>query len=87
MKLCQTLEKPVQGYWDGGTKQVFVWGIEGSPTQDSKGMFIKIGSWDANHWFYVAMGKTEKLTLSYAKKHLRATTKVPCTFQYIEIYQ
>ena len=84
MKLRQTLDKPVNGYWDGGPKQRFDWGIEGSPRTDSQGQYVRIGSFSANHWFHVAYGKTEKLTLSYAKQHLRSVTRVPCTFEYIE---
>ena len=83
MLLRQTLNKPVNGYWDGGAKQVFDWSIEGHIGQDSKGQFVRIGSWSANHWFNVALGKTDKLTLSYAKKHLKAVTKELCTFEYI----
>lgn len=82
MELKQTLDKPVNGYWDGGAKQVFHWSIDGSPTVDSKGQFVRIGSWEANHWFHVASGRTVKLTLANAKRHLRAVTRVPSTFEY-----
>lgn len=82
--LRQTLAYPVEGYWDGGKKQVFDWSIDSTPQTDSKGQFIKIGSWRANHWFYVALGKTVKLTLSYAKRHLQAITKIASTFEYID---
>ncbi len=86
MKLRQILEKPVNGYWDGGAKQVFDWEIERHfGGKDSKGYFVGIGSWSANHWFHVSLGKTERLTLSYAKKHLRAITNVPCKFEYVEV--
>ena len=84
MKLRQTLAKPVQGYWDGGAKQVFEWEIEGHPHKDKKGEYVKIGSWQANHWFHVAKGKTEKQTLSYAQKHLKKSTRYPSKFEYVE---
>ena len=84
MKLRQTLAYPVNGYWDGGKKQEFDWGIEGSPATDSKGQYVRIGSFSANHWFHVAVGKTVKLTLANAKRHLRAATRIPSTFEYIE---
>lgn len=84
MKLRQTLSKPVNGYWDGGAKQVFDWGIDGSPATDSKGQYVRIGSFSANHWFHVALGKTVKRTLANAKLHLRAVTRIPSTFEYIE---
>lgn len=84
MKLRQTLPFPVQGYWDGGKKQVFEWGIEGSPATDSKGQYVRIGSFSANHWFHVALGKTDKITLCNAMKHLRATSLgKQSTFEYV----
>jgi len=84
MILRQTLEKPVNGYWDGGKKQVFDWTIDSQPKTDSKGQYIRIGSFAANHWFHVALGKTDKLTLSFAKRHLRAITRGTSTFKYID---
>ena len=84
MILRQTLNEPVHGYWDGGPKQVFDWEIEGSPATDSKGQFVRIGCFNANHWFHVALGRTIKLTLSNAKRHLQAVTRVSSTFQYVE---
>lgn len=84
MVLRQTLVELVDGYWDGGKKQVFDWAINGRPQTDSKGKFIRIGSWTANHWFHVALGKTVKQTLGNAKRHLRATTKIPSSFEYID---
>lgn len=83
MILRQTLKEAVGGYWDGGIKKVFNWSIDGQPQQDKKGRFVRIGSWEANHWFHVAMGKSEIQTLSNAKRHLRTTTKIPSTFEYI----
>ena len=83
MLLRQTLEHAVNGYWDGGAKQTFDWTIDGTLRQDSKGYFCRVGSWAANHWFHVAAGKTVKLTLSYAKRHLQAITRIPSTFEYI----
>ena len=84
MELKQTLERPTNGYWDGGKKQVFNWSIEGNPATDSNGQYVRIGSLSANHWFHVALGKTVKLTLSYAMKHLRAVTRLPSTFEYVD---
>lgn len=84
MFLRQTLEKPVNGYWDGGAEDTFDWEIESEPKKDKKGYFVKIGSFAANHWFHVALGKTDKLTLSYAKKHLKRVTRIPCKFEYVE---
>ncbi|MCK9597438.1 MAG: perilipin family protein [Sphaerochaeta sp.] len=83
MKLRQTIEHPINGYGDGEKKQVFDWGVEGSPLTDSKGQYVRVGSLSANHYFHVALGKTDKLTLRNAKLHLKAATRLPSTFEYI----
>ena len=82
MKLRQTLAYPVNGYWDGGKKQIFEWTIN-HIFKDKKGEFAQIGSFEANFWFCVAVGKTDKLTLSYAKRYLKNHTKIDSTFEYI----
>ncbi len=86
MILRQKLSEPIDGYWDGGKKSTFDWSIENFdyPSKDSKGEFVKVGSWNANFWFHVAKGKTIKQTLSYAKAYLKAKTRIPSTFEYIE---
>lgn len=84
MILRQTLERAVSGFWDGGYKQVFDWKIDGTPSYDAQGAYVRIGSWDANHWFHVAVGRTERETLRNAMFHLRAATKVASTFEYVE---
>jgi hypothetical protein len=84
MILRQTTNQKGFGYWDGGAKDTFGWSIRGPVQEDKDGKYVRIGSWDANHWFHVSVGKTEKLTLSYAKKHLKKITKMPCKFDYIE---
>lgn len=73
MILRQTLPQPIHGYWDGGARQTFDWAIDSIETHDSKGTFIRIGSWGANHWFNIAKSKTDKLTLRNAMLHLRGT--------------
>ena len=86
--LRQTLPYPVNGNWSGGAKQVFDWRIDwfGFPKTDSKGQYIRIGSWSANHWFCVAFGKSEKLILRNAKFHLRGTELgKQSKFEYIEV--
>lgn len=84
MLLRQTLAYPIDGAMrDGGKKHVFDWSIDGHPKTDSKGQYVRIGSFAANHWFHVALGKTTKATLANAKKHLRAITRAPCIFEYI----
>lgn len=87
MILRQTLKEAISGYWDGGGKSIFDWKIEGHEGQDSKGIFIRVGSWSANHWFNVARGKTDRQTLSNARRRLQAGAKkgnIECSFEYID---
>ncbi len=87
MQLVQKLNKPIPGYWDGGLKQVFHWRTECGGGIDSRRKFVRVGSWDANQWFHVAEGKTEKQTLGNARRHLNAlATKsgLTCEFWYID---
>ena len=87
MILRQTLDHPIAGYWDGGAKDRFDWCIESwSIGSDKAGQFVRVGSWEANHYFTVALGKTDKLTLANAKRHLSAMAirkGINCTFKYI----
>jgi len=87
IELIQTLEIPINGYWDGGKKKTFHWQIDGKPKQDDKGWYVRVGSWAANHWFHVAMGRTDKQTLANARRKLTAGMKrngISCTFAYEE---
>jgi len=87
MELRQILNEPIHGYWDGGAKQTFTWSIVSKHGQDGKGEFAHIGSWEANHWFHVALGKTDKLTLANARRRLLAGMKrlgITGRFEYIE---
>jgi len=52
--------------------------------EDPTGNFVRIGCKDTSYWFCVAVGKTEKQTLSSAKMHLQHIAKVKPTFEYIE---
>lgn len=90
MELIQTFNKSIGGFWDGGAKKSFCWKIDGESEEDSKGKFIRVGSMDANRWFYVALGETEKLTLSNAARKLHNQLKkslapgMQCTFEYFD---
>jgi hypothetical protein len=82
--LRQKAVKPIHGYWDGGAKQVFNWSIDGRPHKDKNGEFVRVGSWEANQYFHVAKGKTDKQTLSYAKRHIEKISRFPSSFEYVE---
>lgn len=84
MILRQIFEKEVNSCGGGCAKRFFDWQIDSTPKEDKKGEFVRIGSFAANYWFHVSLGKTPKQTLSYAKRHLRARTTVPCQFAYVE---
>jgi len=87
MTLKITLQKPIGGYWDGGLKDTFEFNIDGREQKDKKGKFVRIGSWEANYWFNVTVGKTEKLTLANAKRHLTSIFKrkeLKVKFAYVE---
>lgn len=81
--LLQTLDKPHYGYWDGGAKSRFRWTVD-SYGNDHGVATARVGSWEANLYFTVARGRTERLTLANAKRHLKAITRIPCTFEYKE---
>jgi len=66
MILRITLEKPISGFWDGSNKSVFDWTIE----EKRANAYARVGSWEANYWFTVKLGKTDKQTLSYALRSI-----------------
>lgn len=69
-RLLVEFNRPMLGYWDGGKKSKFEFTINYKVYKDSKGYFTKIGSWEANYWFMVSVGKTVTATLSYAMRAL-----------------
>ena len=87
MRLIQTFNAPITGYFDGSHKE-FSWTIEKyNSGMDARGSFVRIGSWTANHWFYVSKGKTDKQTLANARRRLGAAAKKAgqiCSFSYEE---
>lgn len=88
MELRQELEEPISGYWDGGEKKVFYWRIDSHRVgEDSKGEYVRVGSWGANCWFHVAKSKTEKQTLANVRRKLAWSAKRQgwkCKFEYKE---
>lgn len=85
MILRQKLSQKIGGYWDGGLKDTFDWKID--EYQSRRQGWTIVGSIDANHWFHVEPGKTEKATLGNARRHLGARMRaqgIECTFEYID---
>lgn len=77
-KIIVMLDKPTNGYWDGGAKQRFVFEVI-RESSDNKGYILQWGAWSANFWFWSAKGKTPKLSASYAIRRIRNLCKLPCT--------
>jgi len=73
-KYCLTIktEKSLNGYWDGGAKNIFNFEVN-NIAQDKKGFYAKIGSWEGNVYFHISAGikkqQTEKQILKNALKH------------------
>ena len=87
MILRMTLEHPLYGYWDGGAKDTFDFSLDSLPRHDARGAYVKIGYWQANAWFHVALGRTVKSTLANARRRLSARAKRAgehCRFAYID---
>jgi hypothetical protein len=68
-----TLPEAVDGHWNGGQKKTFDFQIEGIPRKDSKGYYIRVGSWDGNFWANVTCSKTVKKTLSNIRRRFAYT--------------
>jgi len=60
------------------------WSISSSPQKDKNGWYIRIGSWEANFWFHVSIGKTVKQTLGNARRRLPTLTGESSTYEYVE---
>lgn len=87
LKLVQTFEEPQPGGYSGTPTREFRWKIIGQPQTDSRGRYVRVGSWAANFWCHVAVGKTDKQTLGNLRRRLSAylrRSSVKCTFSYRE---
>ena len=87
MILRMTLGTPVTGCWDGGKRASFDFVLDGPPRRDRLGGYIRVGSWQANAWFHVALGSTARATLGNARRRLaaRATRAgLRCTSTYLD---
>ena len=82
-KLLLTLDKPRSGWWDGGAKQRGMFEVEGCHKQSEE--HTCFGSWEFNFFFNVKTGRSEKETLSRAKRYLKRHTTVPHTLEEVEV--
>ena len=72
MEVRVDFDKPVYGGMSGGKVNYFEFSPVGSVQVDAKGAYRKWGSWVGNFWFHVAMGKSERLEMSYVVRTLKA---------------
>ena len=63
------LSEPIDGYWDGGKKQVFEFRPE--LLEDDEGQYVKWGSWEANYWFTAGTGRSWNHAISIAKRMIK----------------
>lgn len=92
MELKQTLNEAIGGYWDGGQKSTFYWTVDepwdtNDPTNYDGQGYARVGSWEANCFFSVRLGKSEKQTLSNARRSLAIKAKnanMACNFEYVQ---
>lgn len=85
MILRQKLSRAINGYWDGGAKSLLDWEVDEYESR-RQGWTI-VGSIQANNWFHVEQGKTEKATLGNARRKLGASAKaagMECEFEYVK---
>lgn len=82
LTLRQTFEQPVHGALASGPYKTFDWAIQSSGYSN----YTKVGSWEANYWFHVKTGATEKETLGNARRSLARKARLSgekCSFEYI----
>jgi hypothetical protein len=82
MEIEIKLKNPISGYWDGGKKDHFVFTPESElyPVEGQQ----KWGCYEANNWFRVKIGKTDKLSVKYAMQHLKKFIRLLDT-EYVKI--
>lgn len=84
LTLRLTLTEAINGNWDGGKKSIFAWNIDRLHSNNEQ---TAVGSWEANYFFSVKAGRTERQTLGYARQVLKARLKrnrLYGTFEYIK---
>ena len=78
MQITIKFDKPTGGYWDGGLKSGGTFTVDRCHKLDNE--HTCFGAWELNHYFNVKTGRTEKETISRAKRYLKAKCRRPFTF-------
>ena len=69
MKIEIAFDKPVNGWWDGGAKSGGEFEVENC--HRSSELHTCFGSWRLNTYFNVKTGRTDKETISRAKRWIK----------------
>jgi hypothetical protein len=78
MQITIKFNKPIGGYWDGGLKSGGTFEVNRFKNLSNK--HTCFGCWALNHYFNVKTGRTDKETISRAKRHLKKHCRQPFTF-------
>lgn len=78
MKIQVNFDKPVNGFWDGGAKTSGT--FEDDPCHRQSAEHTCFGSWELNFFFNVKTGRSDKETISRAKRYIRKHCKRPFHF-------
>ena len=78
MQIEIKFDEPTGGYWDGGMKSGGVFEVDRFHNLSKD--HTCFGCWALNTWFNVKTGKTDKETLSRAKRYIRNHCKRPFKF-------
>jgi len=80
-----TLDRPINGWWDGGPRSTFDFWF----TPDPNGKTGRVGSWEANWYRQVKIQRTEKATLAIVRQILSRTCRrdgIGVSWEYIETH-
>jgi hypothetical protein len=78
-------DKPVHGYWDGGTRTRGTFAPTLHSQDNPKASYVKWGDWSLNYWFNLPLhtraGKplSASTIMRQARTHLRKVTTAPAT--------
>ena len=79
MQIAIKFDKPINGYWDGGAKSEAIFEVDRLHSKTNK--HTCFGDWGINYWFNIKTGRTDKETISRAKRWIKRHCRYP--FQFI----
>ena len=78
MKIAIKFESPVNGFWDGGPRSGGEFEVDNLHRKSPE--HTCFGDWMLNFWFNVKTGRTEKETISRAKRWIKTHCRHPFQF-------